>query len=159
MNSRDVAVKTAEGVAELKQRSRKLPPRLRTMLIMIDGTLTVEQLRQAGASLGVPDGFIDTLRTQGLIALRPAAQAPGADASAAPGLPEAERFRAAQRFMNDTVVDALGFRAFLFTLKLEKCFTRAELVALLGDYEKAIAKGSGPQTAGVLASRARALLA
>ena len=62
MNSRDVVVKTAEGVAELKQRSRKLPPRLRTMLIMIDGSLTVAQLKQAAAGLGAPEGFIDTLR-------------------------------------------------------------------------------------------------
>lgn len=159
MNSRDVVVKTAEGVAELKQRSRKLPPRLRTMLIMIDGSLTVAQLKQAAAGLGAPEGFIDALRAQGLIALRHAVQTPGVDAAVAPAVPEAERFRAAQRFMNDTVVDALGFRAFLFTLKLEKCFTLPELVALLGDYEKAIAKGNGPEAAAVLASRARALLA
>lgn len=160
MNSRDVVVKTAEGVAELKQRSRKLPPRLRTMLIMIDGSLTVAQLKQAAAGLGAPEGFLDHLQQQGLIALRPAAPTTGAHAEAATtAAPEAERFRAAQRFMNDTVVDALGFRAFLFTLKLERCFTRAELAALLDDYEKAIVKGSGPEVARVLTSRVRALLA
>jgi hypothetical protein len=36
--------------------------------------------------------------------------------------------------MNDTIVDTLGIRAFGSTLRLERCATRADLVALLPDY-------------------------
>jgi hypothetical protein len=157
MNSTDIVVKTAAGVDELKSRSRKLAPRLRTMLIMIDGSMTVDQLQQAGARLEVPPDFLEALAQQGLVVLTPT----DATASAAPlrePVPEVERFRAAQKLMNDSVVDALGFRAFFFTLKVEKCFTRAELTELLPDYAKAITKASGEGVAKVLVKRARELL-
>jgi hypothetical protein len=157
MDSTDTVVKTAAGVAEQQSRSRKLAPRLRTMLIMIDGSLTVDQLQRAAEKLAVPPDFLHSLEQQGLIALTQrnsgAKLAPAREA-----LPEVDRFRAAQKLMNDTVVDALGFRAFFFTLKLEKCSTRAELLALLPDYVKAMAKGSGDEVARVLQKRARELL-
>jgi len=51
-----------------------------------------------------------------------------------------------------------GFRAFFFTLKLEKCFTRAELAALLPDYDAAVKKGKDPEVARLMSQRARALL-
>ena len=157
MNSSDIVVKTADGLEELKARSRKLPPRLRTMLIMIDGTLTVGQLQQAAAKLAVPVDFLESLQQQGLIsAMSSVTTAPGAVARARP--PEVDSFRAAQKFMNDTVVDASGFRAFFFTLKLEKCSTKADLIALLPDFAKAISKGSGQEIARVLEARAREML-
>lgn len=162
VNSSDYIVKTAKGSEELKNRALKLPQRLRTMLIMVDGSLNAGQLAEAGAKLGAPGDFLETLERHGLISAR--AQVRTVDIATAAQEPvasgaEADRFRAAQKFMNDTVVDALGFRAFFFTLKLEKCFARAELSALLDDYTKAIAKGSGDDVARVLGARVRALLA
>jgi hypothetical protein len=71
---------------------------------------------------------------------------------------EFARFRDAKTFMNETVVNALGIRAFLFTLRLERCSTRADLVALFPDYEKAIRKASGETDAQVLASHLRDML-
>ncbi len=157
MNSIDIVVKTTAGADELKSRSRKLPPRLRTMLIMIDGTLSVGHLQQSAASLGVPADFLESLEQQGFVAFVPSsAAAPAVAARAA--APEVDRFRLAQRFMNDTAVDALGFRAFFFTLKLEKCFTLADLIALMPGYSKAITKGSGDEIARVLSARAREML-
>ena len=156
MKQTDIIAKTAAGVAEVASRSRKLPPRLRTMLILIDGSLSVAQLMDAGAKLAVPADFLDTLQQLGLVAVQPAAAPVAAAAPAATS--ETERFRAAQKFMNDAVVDALGFRAFFFTLKVEKCFTRSELVALLDDFTKAIAKGGGADVARVVTVRARELL-
>jgi hypothetical protein len=68
---------------------------------------------------------------------------------------ELARFRAAKQFINDTVVDALGVRAFMFTLKLERCSTLADLVDMLPDYAKAIAKGrsGGPRPASLSIAR------
>ena len=60
--------------------------------------------------------------------------------------------------MNDAVVDALGFRAFFFTLKLEKCFSRADLAALLPDYDAPVKKGNDPEVARLMSQRARDLL-
>jgi hypothetical protein len=157
METTDIVIKTAAGADELKSRSHKLSPRLRTMLIMIDGSLSVGQLKHAAASLSVPGDFVEQLLGDGLIELVPVA----GKASVAPVLDvrsEAERFGEARKLMNDTVVDALGIRAFFFTLKLEKCYTRADLLALLPDYQKAIGKGSGAEVAKVLEQRARDLL-
>ena len=168
MNKTDYVVKTAKGAQEIASRSKKFPHRLRTMLIMIDGTMTVEQVMEAGTKLGAPPDFMGVLEQQGLISFRsPAAQSAllpeGATAAAATeaahaGDTEADRYRAAQKFMGDTVVDALGFRAFFFTLKLEKCFTRADLAELIDDYSKAITKGSSAEVAEVLVARLRELL-
>jgi hypothetical protein len=157
VDSTDVVVKTPKGAEELRHRSLKLPQRLRTMLIMIDGSLNAGQLIAAGATLGVPADFLDNLLQQGLIAVRPSGKQPVAAAVQAEAS-ESDRFRAAQKFMNDTVVDALGFRAFFFTLKLEKCFTRAELTGLIEDYTKAITRGSGAEVALALRARASELL-
>lgn len=158
MNSTDVVTKTAAGVEELKSKSRKLMPRLRTMLIMIDGSLTVEQLQQAAAKLAVPADFVQSLELQGLIAVVPSETRDTPAPVREKNLLEVDRFRAAQKFMNDSVVDALGFRAFFFTLKLEKCFTRADLLELIPDYVKAITKGGGEEVARVLQKRSRELL-
>jgi hypothetical protein len=72
---------------------------------------------------------------------------------------ELARFRVAKSFMNETVVNALGFRAFMFTLRLERCVVRADLATLLPDYEKAVRKGVAETEALVLMERMRALLA
>jgi hypothetical protein len=158
MNVTDIVVKTAEGSQELKSRAHKLPPRLRTMLIMIDGSLSAGQLQDAAAKLGVPGDFLENLEREGLIAARQTGKQAAATTARPAEDSEVERFRTVQKFMNDTVVDALGFRAFFFTLKLEKCSTRAELTGLINDYAKAIAKGSGEDVARVLRARARDLL-
>ena len=150
--------KTRKGEDEIKARSAKLPQKVRTMLIMIDGTKNAVQLGDMAKKLGVTEDFIGLLQSQGLI------EAAGAPRAAAPqtagGSPQDEfqRFSAAQRFMNETVVNALGMRSFFFTLKLEKCSSRGELAELLEDYGKAIAKGAGAEEAAVLTERAREML-
>ncbi len=172
MSGSEVFEKTDAGTEEVRARSRKLPPRLRTMLIMVDGSLSAAQLQVAASTLGVQGDFLQALQEQGLIRLREAAQAgerfidlnlaapvvfgeaPLADAPASEG----ERFRSAQKFMNDSAVDTLGLMSFMFTLKLEKCFTVTDLRNLLPDYARAIARKSGEAAAQGLVQRARQLL-
>ena len=149
--------KTPKGEQEIKARGAKLAQKLRTMLILIDGTKDKLQLNGMAKQLGVADDYLASLESLGLIeAGGAAAGAPAADAAAPQD--EFERFRAAQRFMNQTVVNALGMRSFFFTLKLEKCSNRAELAEMLDEYAKAVAKGADDAEAGVLAARARELL-
>jgi hypothetical protein len=163
MKDNDIPVKTAAGTDEVSRRARKLPQRLRTMLIMVDGEISAAQLRQAAVTLGAPADCLESLEAQGLIQAQAAAAAPAplraAEPAAAASLgSDPERFRAAQKFMNDSAVDALGLRAFFFTLKLEKCYTCDDLRALLPDFTRLIAKGSGDPAARLLAGRARDIL-
>jgi hypothetical protein len=157
-------VKTAKGIDEVERRSRTLPMKLRTMLILIDGSKTVRELVRAAAAISAPADFIQVLESGGFIVpAKAAAEAARADAAAAAAIPnvingDADRFYRAQRFMNETGVNALGFRALFLTLKLERAATLDDLRALLPDYTKAITKGSGPEEARLLAQRAREML-
>lgn len=162
MDGSEIFAKTSAGSEEMRSRDRRLPQRLRTLLIMVDGTRTAVQLQAAAATIGAPEGAVQTLIDLGLIvaqeATRAAAPAGPPAPAALPTVDEGERFRSTQKFMNDTAVDLLGFRAFLFTLKLEKCYTRADLLALMPDFNKALTKASGAEVARVLEVRARELL-
>ncbi len=174
MNNSDVVDKTERGANEIKTRALKLPPRLRTMLIMVDGSVTVSQLLAAGEKLSAPPDFLELLLQQRLVvlvpgatmSLTPSAPLARADAtiprSSAPLLgteaSKTEQFMAARKLMNDSAVDGLGLRSFFFTLKLERCYNREDLLGLMDEYMKAIKKGSGEVAAEVLEMRVRALL-
>ena len=60
--------------------------------------------------------------------------------------------------MNDTIVDALGIRAFGFTLKLERCATADDLVPLLPAYTEALLKKLDREAVRALVERTRELL-
>lgn len=153
-----VYAKTAAGSEEVKSRKRKLAPKLRTMLILIDGAKPVLILREEAAALGVAADFIEQLEGLGLVA--PVAGAPGAGRAAPPGakMDPVAHFRMAQQFMNDTAVNALGIKAFFFTLKMEKCATVADLRGMVEAYRAAIAKASGEEEAEVLVRRLEEIL-
>lgn len=174
MNNSDVVDKTERGASEIKSRALKLPQRLRTMLILVDGNVTVSQLLLAGEKLSAPPDFLELLLQQGLVVLIPGAGAPLTPsaplAKADTTFPKStatllvddasktERFMAARKMMNDSAVDGLGLRSFFFTLKLERCYNREDLLGLMDEYMKAIKKGSGEAAAEVLEMRVRALL-
>jgi hypothetical protein len=155
----DVYRKTARGAAEVKERRAKLSPRLRTMLILVDGTATRAKLAEDGARVGAPADFLDQLAAAGLIE-RVGGGAPREAKAAAAAAPadEFERFRAAKQFMNDTIVDALGIKSFFFTMKLERAAVLADLRDLAGPYREAIAKARGEDEAALLAKRLEAML-
>ena len=168
MNDTDRFVKTQTGSAELLARSGQVNARVRTMLIMVDGRRTVADLQRAGSTLGAPDGFMQTLLDLGLIEPATRLRSPATQAAplalnalpdpvAAPSA-DVESFQAARKFMNESAVDAAGFRAFFFTLKIERCFSQADMLALLPDYTKLITKGSGFEAAKILEVRLRELL-
>ena len=195
MNDSETFVKTAPVLDEVRNRALKLPQRLRTMLIMVDGTRTVAQLRQAQLTLGAPDDFLQNLLALGLVVsdMAPAKFAAGdtppsspsspsplaqaalaAQAAQAPqasvdfelslpaldtGLPQdTEKFRAALKFMNDTSVDLLGLRSFFFVLKVEKCFTMADLKELIPQFSSAIAKSKGAEVARAMEERVQRMI-
>jgi hypothetical protein len=166
MDSATRLTKTDKGKQEIDHRQHKLPARLRTLLILVDGTRSVTELADDGRKLGAPDDGLIVLMTGGFIAPISGPNSPAAanDPSVAVEEPRAgdeyERFRIAKQFMNETAVDNLGgLKKFTFTLRLEKCSVRKDLNELMGDYELALTKSIGGDAASVLVKRMKVLLA
>ena len=171
MNSQTVVVKTLKGVEEVATKKYKLSPRARTVLILVDGRKTWAELIEMARQLGSPATLLDDFVAQGLVQSRPGPQLIAARASPAliqqqptethhrpPEPDEYGRFRVAQRFMGDSIVNTLGIKAFFFTLRLERCATRHDLLALLDSYTAAITKGGSAVEAQLLSKHARELL-
>jgi hypothetical protein len=163
-----IYIKTRAGMEEVRNRKLKLPSKLRTVLILIDGTKPALILKEEAATLGAPADFLEILVQQGLVEQVGAANVPSSQERRAVvrGVAEPDvkkldpvaRYRTAQQFMNDTAVNSLGLKAFFFTLKLEKCATVDDLRPLVDAYRAAITKGSGEAEAEVLTRRVLELL-
>jgi hypothetical protein len=162
-------VKTVKGKEEIEQRRYKLTGKLRTLLILVDGSRSAVQLADDGKRLGAPDDALIVLMRDGFVAPMTGVEAANDSRmgdhehqTATPDAPPADefsRFRAAKHFMNETAVDNLGgLKKFTFTLKLERCSVRADLANLLPDYENAMANAIGKEAASVLVSKMRTLL-
>ena len=165
MSPRGIYVKTDKGREEIQTRRNQLPAALRTLLIMIDGKSSAAEILKRVAPMGITPDSLEQLITQGFIALdRPAQTAEAAQAappagdSAVDALPDSQRFMTARQFMTETVVNAMGLRSFMFTLKLEKAETLQDLRAHLVEYTKLMEKGTGGMEAEVLVRQARELL-
>jgi hypothetical protein len=153
MAAGDIYRKSERGAAEVKDRKLKLVPRVRTMLILIDGTIPGFMLKEDAARVGAPADFLEQLVASGLIE-----RAGGAEPAAAPAADEFTRFREAKDFMNRTIVDALGIKSFFFTMKLERASTLADLRELAEPYREAMAKAEGWEHAAVMAARLKEML-
>jgi hypothetical protein len=151
-------VKTEKGATEISKRRNNLRGRLRTMLILMDASKTVEDLRRQAAQIGAPPDFLEVLERDGYIVSLSRALAHGQPQQPV-AVDEFSRFRIAKSFMNETIVDTLGIRAFTFTLRLERCSMRADLVPLIPDYAKALRKSLDESETRVLVDRALELLA
>lgn len=153
MLSSDVPNKTTAGYAEIQDRKLHLGARQRMLLISIDGAHSVQQVREQFSVLGDVSPLIEELREAGLIHFngRPAnnqspvnGAAPPAATHAEPAAPSSMHtippIGLVRQFMNETTVAALGLRAFMFTLKLERANSKAELTDLVPEYQRLLAK-------------------
>ena len=153
--------RTTKGHGEIVEGRRNLRGKVRTLLFLIDPAKSAEQIEQQAEQIGatyeqlaqlIADGYVVELGTGTAIA------ANDEKAGTIGVIDEVGRFRIAKAFMNDTIVDALGIRSFMFTLRLERCATRADLKALLPDFEQSLTKKRPPWDAAVLIERTRELL-
>ena len=158
MSAGDIYSKSQLGVEEVNNRKLKLSPRTRTMLILVDGQVPVFVLKEEANKVGAAPDFLEQLQTMGLIVKTGTVAGQGAANKAMAPTDEFTRFRAAQDFMNISVVNSLGIKSFFFTLKLERANTIDELRELVGPYKDAITKGSGKDEAEVLSQRVTGLL-
>jgi len=157
--------RTAKGQAEIAQGGKSLRGKLRTVLFLIDANKPLVDVEQQIKLIGAPIDAIDQLVAGGYVA-----EIGGAGGGTQPALapipaPSAQstedrlvNFRVAKTFMNDTIVDALGIRAFVFTLKLERCSTAEDLIDLLPTYTEALLKKLDRDATRALVERTRELL-
>lgn len=68
MNSDWILAKTSAGAEEIATRSRRVPTRLRTVLIIVDGRRSVQHLSESAAALGNIREALAELRDMGLVA-------------------------------------------------------------------------------------------
>jgi hypothetical protein len=162
----------------IRSRKEAIPPDLRILFFMIDGVTPAAEILGQLSGLGVGPEAFDRLHAAGyIVPLAPllSTQAPAAVAAYSPAETErrpepppfpgrvsaqnveTDRFMSARTFLNETVVNAVGLRSFLFTLKLEKANSLKDLRNLIVDYARLIEKGTGKLEAEVLTRRAREL--
>lgn len=145
--------KTAKGLSEIETRANRLPPRLRSALIVVDGRRNLAELRPL---ILQPDETLAALAEQGFIeAIReaappPPAAAPAAAAGAAGNPNDFEQTRrAAVRALNDL----LGPAAESLAIKIEKARNLAELTPLLTQAAQSVANMRGRGAAEAFAKR------
>jgi len=151
LDKRAIYRKTEKGVAEINGSERRVDRRLRPLLILVDGYRTATYIHSLIGGIGIREEDFDELVAGGFIEaialpkLSPAANdADGSPPEAAPveiqKRSAVERYCDGKRYMCETAADRLGLKSFLFQLKLEKCSTADDLLALVPELEGAIAR-------------------
>jgi len=154
--------KTAKGREEIATRCYHLAPRLRTLLVMVDGRRAEDELLRNVAGLGLTETSMSELVDQGYIRLttsygtmvepEPAAAEPVA-AAPQPEPSQADQFRSLYDFYNKTIKANIGLRGFTLQLKVEKAANVDELRALRRPYLEAVLKAKGRVIAAQLAEQ------
>jgi hypothetical protein len=161
--------KTAKGREEIATRKYQLAPRLRTLLVLVDGHRSEEELLRNVAGLGLTasamaellDGEFIVLSTS-YASLAPVPEAlPSSATTPGPQLPSAahiEQFRSLYDFYNKTIKSTIGLRGFTLQLKVEKASSVEDFRELRMPYLEAVQKAKGNFTAASLAEQLDQLL-
>lgn len=157
--------KTDKGREEIATRKHRLPSRLRTLLVMIDGKQRGDDLLAKVAGIGLTTDSIGELLNNGFIQaiaqLEPLApktvQTSAPTASEMP-LAGSHQFQAIYAFFNETIKSTLGLRGYALQLKVEKASSVDDFRALRDPYLEAVLKSKGKETAHGLQLRLDQLL-
>lgn len=158
-----VYVKTADGLNEIETRARRISPRARSALILVDGKRTASDI---GKMIQQADETLQSLLELGLIeaaaapaekaADKPAPASPESVRSPAPAPvapPVVETVESQRRDAVRAVNDLLGPQAESLAIRLEAARNRDELRAALERAAEYIAIARGTQAAQQFASR------
>ena len=149
------------GQAALDQRDKRIPARMRALMLMAEGK-PMDQFDELASALGAPADSLEKLVSQGFVVARVTApeqvsqDAP--DAPEAPGANTFQQFRTVSGLMREITTDMMGIKGFFFILRIEKCSVLPDLVAILPDLIEAVAKRRGRQNADKLERQIRAML-
>lgn len=163
IQSNDIFRKTERGQAALKDRQLLADPKLRGLLIIVDGQRPVEKYQ----ALGDIPSMMQALAELGLVELAgvasPASKAPPASASPAPASPAPATVSPAQLDMARKqaarmLLASVGPAGEPYCIKLEGARTAEELLAHLGRAQALIANVKGQEAANRYAASIQALL-
>lgn len=160
--------KTAKGREEIATRIYRLAPRLRTLLVMVDGKHAIGDLLSNVAGLGLNETSVTDLLEEGFIApasvaapaapVAPEAAPPVQEAAVAAPAGAADQFQALYIFYNQTIKTTLGLRGFPLQLKVEKAGNVDEMRALRLSFLEAALKARGSAATRLLRDRLDQLL-
>lgn len=176
--------KTDKGREEIATRKYQLAPRLRSLLVMIDGKQTVNDLLKKIAGLGLNEQSIQELFEQGLIAesanvasilstVIPSAiiekniEVPLEEIKikATPKLvisdnseDNGRRIQVISKFFNETIKSTLGLRGFALQMRVERASNMQDFEDLRNVYIEAVLKAKGKEMARSLRDRLDQLL-
>ncbi|WP_043479695.1 hypothetical protein [Janthinobacterium sp. HH01] len=163
--------KTAKGREEIATRRDGVAPRLRSLLVLIDGRRTEEELLRNVAGLGLTIAALHELLAGEYIVLStsyvsmaeepaepPAAEPEPEPAPAPPAATQVQQFQSVYQFYNQTIKSTIGLRGFTLQLKVEKASSVDELRQLRAPYLEAVQKAKGSDTAAALALQLDRLL-
>lgn len=157
--------KTDKGREEIATRKFQLAPKMRTLLVMIDGKQSVDELLQKIGGLGFTPESLTDLMANGFIhqvAVIESAAAPAPIPEPIPAPPpvasNANQFQALYHFYTETIKSTIGLRGYGLQLKVEKASSVDELRELRDPYLEAVLKAKGKEMAQSLRGRLDELL-
>ncbi|MFC5472793.1 hypothetical protein [Paraherbaspirillum soli] len=162
--------KTDLGRDQIKTRDQALAPRLRTLLLLVDGKTSDDELLKKVAGLGLGPEHLDELRQAGLIQVSAdrsnTAAMPASPSSNAPPPPSSEpvlppgqtQFEAIYHFYNDTIKNMIGLRGYSLQLKVERASSIEDFRELRQAYLEAVHKAKGDEIARSMRGRLDQLL-
>ncbi|MGH8806891.1 MAG: hypothetical protein ACREX0_03290 [Noviherbaspirillum sp.] len=147
--------KTEKGREEIATRMHHLAPRLRTLLVLVDGKQSSDDLLKKVVGIGLNEESITELLNGGFIqsvviehSTPPTANAQTSEpaSSAEAVLPEGQnQFQAIYHFYNETIKSTIGLRGYALQLKVEKAASVEEFRALRKPYLDAVLKVRGSE--------------
>ncbi|WP_332856185.1 hypothetical protein [Duganella sp. S19_KUP01_CR8] len=165
--------KTAKGRDEIATRKYQLAPRLRSLLVLIDGRRSEEELLRNVAGLGLTIAALNellegefivlstsyaTMAVAPVANLAPPTPVPAPVAPAPVAVAQASQFKALYEFYNKTIKSTIGLRGFTLQLKVEKASSVEELRELRLPYLDAVQRAKGNFAAATLAEQLDQLL-
>jgi len=173
-----VFFKTEAGAQEMTARRIRLHPRVRSLLVLIDGKHRAGELLDTLQTIGVTEDSFRELINHGLIAgagdAPAASEAPpetapdapdteiptagGEDQTEAAPTDEQARRRALYAYFNQHVRETLGLRGFMLQLQVEKAETLADYAAIRDQFLAAARKSKGDAVAAVMQAELDRLL-
>jgi hypothetical protein len=167
--------KADKGREEIATRKYQLAPRLRSLLVMIDGKQSEAELLKKVLGLGLNEQSLIELLEQEFIVMTSVGVASSipqvaestvssVNSAIAPVLPSttpaeaAARFQALYNFYNETIKSTLGLRGFALQMKVERAGNLQDFHELRNVYIEAVLKAKGKEMARSLRDRLDQLL-
>jgi hypothetical protein len=170
--------KTDKGREEIATRKYGLAPRLRSLLVLVDGRRTDDELLRNVAGLGLTADSLAALLTQEYVVLSTSygstsyeaiaegaanvnttpSDQPTPTSTSLPTQDQVQQFQSLYDFYNKTIKSTMGLRGFTLQLKVEKAATLDDLRELRQPYLEGVLKAKGDDMARTLASQLDQLL-